>query len=116
MLWSELHSGAESGWDFSSRWFLPGPPPLQATLQDTKTSAVVPVDLNAILCRVEKLLASFHQTLGLSSSHLQEGFGWTNGVALKLLDLYGDRLTSASASALSGIWLWICPCLLLALA
>ncbi|XP_060643265.2 trehalase, partial [Anolis sagrei] len=63
-LWSELHSGAESGWDFSSRWFLPGPPPLQAGLQDLRTSAVVPVDLNAILCRVEGLLASFHRDLG----------------------------------------------------
>ncbi|XP_042333101.1 trehalase [Sceloporus undulatus] len=273
MLWSELHSGAESGWDFSSRWFLPGPPPLQATLQDTRTSAIVPVDLNAILCRVEKLLASFHRTLGnaeeasrfqaaheeralameavfwdkeagiwldynllrqrhnqafyptnlaplwaecgVGPSHaesalrylerspalsyrnglptslantgqqwdlpnawaplqdmvvgglakssspraqelalslaqrwvkmnlavyqkyqnmfekynvqgdgkpggggeyeVQEGFGWTNGVALKLLDLYGDHLTSASAFPLTGIWLWICTCLLLAL-
>nr|XP_020650481.1 trehalase [Pogona vitticeps] len=63
-LWAELHSGAESGWDFSSRWFLPGPPPLEATLQDTRTSSVVPVDLNAILCRVEQLLANFYEALG----------------------------------------------------
>ncbi|KAJ7305359.1 hypothetical protein JRQ81_011293 [Phrynocephalus forsythii] len=63
-LWAELHSAAESGWDFSSRWFLPGPPPLKATLQDTQPSAVLPVDLNAILCRAEQLLASFYETLG----------------------------------------------------
>nr|XP_056716804.1 trehalase [Euleptes europaea] len=63
-LWSELQGAAESGWDFSSRWFLPGPPPLPATLQDTQTSAVVPVDLNAILCHVEALLANFCTRLG----------------------------------------------------
>ncbi|XP_061448855.1 trehalase isoform X2 [Rhineura floridana] len=65
-LWAELKSAAESGWDFSSRWFLQRPAPLQASLQDTKTSAVVPVDLNAILCRVEHLLASFYGALGNS--------------------------------------------------
>ncbi|XP_054842058.1 trehalase-like [Eublepharis macularius] len=63
-LWAELKGAAESGWDFSSRWFLPGPPPLPATRQDTQTSTVVPVDLNAILCRVEQLLASFNKALG----------------------------------------------------
>ncbi|XP_062995099.1 trehalase [Elgaria multicarinata webbii] len=64
LLWADLKSAAESGWDFSSRWFLPGPPPLQATLQDTKASEVVPVDLNAILCKVEELLATFYEQLG----------------------------------------------------
>ncbi|XP_015742880.1 trehalase isoform X2 [Python bivittatus] len=59
-LWAELKSAAESGWDFSSRWFLPGPPPLQAT----RVSAIVPVDLNAILCKAEQLLAAFYQALG----------------------------------------------------
>ncbi|XP_066495279.1 trehalase [Tiliqua scincoides] len=61
-LWGELQSAAESGWDFSSRWFLPGPPPPE--LRDTRTSAVLPVDLNAVLCRAERLLAAFHRLLG----------------------------------------------------
>nr|XP_056709425.1 trehalase-like [Euleptes europaea] len=65
-LWAELKSAAESGWDFSSRWFLPGPPPLPATRKDTHTTVVVPVDLNAILCRVEQVLASFYKALGNS--------------------------------------------------
>lgn len=29
----------------------------------------------------------------------QEGFGWTNGVVLMLLDRYGDRLTSGAQLA-----------------
>ncbi|XP_026564811.1 LOW QUALITY PROTEIN: trehalase [Pseudonaja textilis] len=63
-LWAELQSAAESGWDFSSRWFLPGFPSLQDPLQDTRVRGVVPVDLNAILCKVEQLLATFYQVLG----------------------------------------------------
>uniref|UniRef100_A0A8C5RK34 Trehalase n=1 Tax=Laticauda laticaudata TaxID=8630 RepID=A0A8C5RK34_LATLA len=61
---SELLSVAESGWDFSSRWFLPGFPSLQHPLQDTRVREIVPVDLNAILCKVEQLLATFYQVLG----------------------------------------------------
>lgn len=30
---------------------------------------------------------------------LQEGFGWTNGVVLMLLDRYGDRLSSGTQGA-----------------
>uniref|UniRef100_A0A8C5RII8 Trehalase n=1 Tax=Laticauda laticaudata TaxID=8630 RepID=A0A8C5RII8_LATLA len=61
---AELLSVAESGWDFSSRWFLPGFPSLQHPLQDTRVREIVPVDLNAILCKVEQLLATFYQVLG----------------------------------------------------
>uniref|UniRef100_A0A8C6XWH7 Trehalase n=1 Tax=Naja naja TaxID=35670 RepID=A0A8C6XWH7_NAJNA len=63
-LWAELQSAAESGWDFSSRWFLPGSPSLQDLLLDTRVRGIVPVDLNAILCKVEQLLATFYQVLG----------------------------------------------------
>lgn len=63
-LWAELQSAAESGWDFSSRWFLPGFPSLQDPLRDTQVRGIVPVDLNAILCKVEQLLATFYQVLG----------------------------------------------------
>lgn len=33
---------------------------------------------------------------------LQEGFGWTNGLALVLLDHYGDQLTSGTQLASLG--------------
>ncbi|XP_069080887.1 trehalase isoform X1 [Pleurodeles waltl] len=62
-LFAELKGAAESGWDFSSRWFV-GSSAGRATLTDTRTSTIVPVDLNAILCRVEQLLATFHGMLG----------------------------------------------------
>ncbi|XP_036601060.1 trehalase [Trichosurus vulpecula] len=58
-LWTELKAGAESGWDFSSRWFVGS-----NYLLDIKTSQVVPVDLNAFLCQAEELLATFYTKLG----------------------------------------------------
>ncbi|KAK6469129.1 trehalase [Huso huso] len=63
-IWAELQSGAESGWDFSSRWFIDGEGQNRGTLRDTRTRLIVPVDLNALLCRNERTIASFHRTLG----------------------------------------------------
>uniref|UniRef100_A0A3B3SUQ1 Trehalase n=3 Tax=Paramormyrops kingsleyae TaxID=1676925 RepID=A0A3B3SUQ1_9TELE len=65
-LYMELNSGAESGWDFSSRWYLAGPG--QASLRDIGTSRIIPVDLNSVLCRVEGLLANFHRAVGDGAS------------------------------------------------
>ncbi|XP_048486687.1 trehalase isoform X2 [Plutella xylostella] len=62
-LYAELKAAAESGWDFSSRWFI-----LNGTnkgnLTNLKTRSIVPVDLNAILCWNARLMADFHQRLG----------------------------------------------------
>ncbi|KAG7471160.1 hypothetical protein MATL_G00121430 [Megalops atlanticus] len=63
-LWAELKAGAESGWDFSSRWFVDSQGGNSGTLKDTRTSQILPVDLNALLCRNEKTLASFYKILG----------------------------------------------------
>lgn len=41
-----------------------------------------------------------HSCGSTSLPSLQEGFGWTNGVALMLLDRYGDRLSSGTQLAL----------------
>uniref|UniRef100_A0A8C4SLI7 Trehalase n=1 Tax=Erpetoichthys calabaricus TaxID=27687 RepID=A0A8C4SLI7_ERPCA len=70
ILWAELKSGAESGWDFSSRWFIDsaGHNFPKGTLKDTKTSFVVPVDLNALLCRCERTLATFNEILSKRSA------------------------------------------------
>ncbi|XP_037361294.2 trehalase isoform X2 [Talpa occidentalis] len=64
-LWAELKAGAESGWDFSSRWFLGGPNP--DLLSSIRTSKLVPVDLNAFLCQAEELMSNFYSRLGDTS-------------------------------------------------
>lgn len=43
-LWHDLASGAESGWDFSSRWFANG-----MNLTTIRTTHTIPADLNAFL-------------------------------------------------------------------
>ncbi|ELW63221.1 Trehalase [Tupaia chinensis] len=62
LLWAELKAGAESGWDFSSRWLVGGPNP--NALSSIRTSRLVPVDLNAFLCQAEALMSTFYTTLG----------------------------------------------------
>ncbi|XP_023576890.1 trehalase isoform X2 [Octodon degus] len=61
-LWSELKAGAESGWDFSSRWLVGSPNP--DLLSSIHTSKKVPVDLNAFLCQAEELMSNFYARLG----------------------------------------------------
>ena len=48
----DLRSGAESGWDFSSRWFKDG-----KTLATIQVTNLIPVDLNCLLYHLEKTLA-----------------------------------------------------------
>ncbi|GBP36063.1 Trehalase [Eumeta japonica] len=62
-LYAELKAAAESGWDFSSRWFI-----LNGTnkgnLTNLKTRSIIPVDLNAIMCWNAQLMTEFHERLG----------------------------------------------------
>lgn len=51
--YADLAAAAESGWDFSCRWFRGG-----ADLAATRTTAIIPVDLNAIMLRFERNLAA----------------------------------------------------------
>lgn len=47
----DLRSGAESGWDFSSRWFADG-----EHLATIRTTDLIPVDLNCLLYHLEQTL------------------------------------------------------------
>ncbi|DAZ96235.1 TPA: hypothetical protein N0F65_012597 [Lagenidium giganteum] len=59
MYYNDVIAAAESGWDFSSRW-LRDP----QDMRTMATSCIVPVDLNAILFKVERTLMEFHRYLG----------------------------------------------------
>ena len=72
-VWSNLASGAESGWDFryvsvlymliiSSRWFE------GENLVNISTNGIIPVDLNAIMYKVEMNIATFYEILGDENS------------------------------------------------
>ncbi|OQV12117.1 Trehalase [Hypsibius exemplaris] len=62
-LYADLGAGAESGWDFSSRWMDTATSPFNSI----RTETIVPVDLNAILCAQERLIGEFYQTTGNSA-------------------------------------------------
>ncbi len=51
-VWRDLRAGAESGWDFSGRWC--ADPADMATIE---TTAIAPVDLNALLAGLETAIA-----------------------------------------------------------
>ena len=64
--YSNIISAAESGWDFSSRWF--------NDPMDIKTiaiSQILPVDLNSIMLKNEKILYEYHKLLQSSSDKIE---------------------------------------------
>ncbi|KAF5294782.1 hypothetical protein FQA39_LY00266 [Lamprigera yunnana] len=60
--YSELKAAAESGWDFSSRWFVRNGTN-KGNLTNINTRSIVPTDLNAILYWNAMLLSEFYQYL-----------------------------------------------------
>uniref|UniRef100_A0AC35TYJ2 Trehalase n=1 Tax=Rhabditophanes sp. KR3021 TaxID=114890 RepID=A0AC35TYJ2_9BILA len=59
-LFSNLASGAESGWDFSSRWFSRQGKHAHK-LHSIRTTQLIPVDLNAFQCVNARIMAGFWQ-------------------------------------------------------
>lgn len=62
-MWSELKAGAESGMDFSSRWFIKNGTN-EGELKDMKVRSIVPVELNALLYWNAQILSEFHLRSG----------------------------------------------------
>jgi alpha,alpha-trehalase len=56
-IYRELRSGAESGWDFSARWFRDG-----KNLETIHVTEMLPVDLNCLLYNLELVLAEAYKT------------------------------------------------------
>ncbi|MEM9001838.1 MAG: alpha,alpha-trehalase TreF [Bacteroidota bacterium] len=58
-LYKDLRSAAESGWDFSSRWFLQ-----EGDFSSTATTSILPVDLNCLMFNLESLLEKANRLKG----------------------------------------------------
>jgi len=58
-LYRNLRAAAESGWDFSSRWFKD-----DSSFETIHTTDIVPVDLNCLLFHLEKLLSETYALVG----------------------------------------------------
>lgn len=59
-----IKSGAESGWDFSSRWYINEEGHGMGNLSHISTRNIIPVDLNAFVCFNAKLLSKFFGLIG----------------------------------------------------
>lgn len=73
-MYRDLRSGAESGWDYTSRWFADG-----KTIESIVTTDIIPVDLNALLYGLEEVLTQCYKddvtyvaTLKLSMANRKE--------------------------------------------
>jgi len=53
IVWRDIRAAAESGWDFSSRWFADG-----RSLQSIDTTEIIPADLNALLFGLENAISA----------------------------------------------------------
>jgi len=61
-LYKHLRAGAESGWDYSSRWFKDG-----QSFSTIHTADIVPVDLNCLLYHLELTIAEAFEVAGNES-------------------------------------------------
>lgn len=61
-LYRHLRAAAESGWDFSSRWFKD-----EKSFSTIHTTEIIPVDLNCLLLHLEQVLAEAFQLKGNTS-------------------------------------------------
>jgi alpha,alpha-trehalase len=59
VVYRNLRAGAESGWDFSSRWFKDG-----STFETIHVTCIIPVDLNCLLLHLEQTLAEANTLAG----------------------------------------------------
>ncbi|TDG05388.1 alpha,alpha-trehalase TreF [Paraburkholderia guartelaensis] len=58
-LWRNLRAGAETGWDYSSRWLADG-----RTLSTIDVTSLAPVDLNSLMVILERTLAKAYGLKG----------------------------------------------------
>jgi len=63
IMYRNLRAGAESGWDFSSRWFKDG-----KDFSTIHTTEIIPVDLNCLLFHLEQTIAEGYELAGNKQS------------------------------------------------
>jgi alpha,alpha-trehalase len=65
-LFRNIRAAAESGWDFSTRWFKD-----VKTFESIHTTEIIPVDLNCLLLHLEQTLSEAWQRSGNSSKSME---------------------------------------------
>ncbi|XP_018020547.1 trehalase-like [Hyalella azteca] len=62
LMYGDIKAAAESGWDFSSRWFINNGVETEQ-MSYIETRVIAPVDLNSIMCRNAHLLSVYYDKL-----------------------------------------------------
>ena len=65
-LYRHLRAGAESGWDYTSRWFKDG-----ISFATIHTTSIIPVDLNGLLFHLEQTIADIYHINGDEEKAIQ---------------------------------------------
>lgn len=89
-MYRNLRAGAESGWDFSSRWFADG-----RTLASIQTTDLVPIDLNSLLYQLEMTLARAYEPTSQTDAQRFRTAAETRLRAIRRL-LWSERLQAFS--------------------
>ena len=83
-VYRDIKAGAESGWDFSSRWFADG-----KTLSTIHTTEIIPVDLNCLLYHLEETLEKSYNYIGeqeKAKSYKKKAESRANAIQMYCLD------------------------------
>uniref|UniRef100_A0A5S6QFV1 Trehalase n=1 Tax=Trichuris muris TaxID=70415 RepID=A0A5S6QFV1_TRIMR len=80
--WAQIASGAETGWDFSSRWFSRSPPNAYR-MKSIRTWSIIPADLNSFMCMNARILAKLNKDIGNLEKH--DKYEWYFTLARKVL-------------------------------
>nr|XP_053607357.1 uncharacterized protein LOC128673501 [Plodia interpunctella] len=91
----QIKSAAESGWDFSSRWFVSATNSELGTLTDLRTTSILPVDLNAIFAGALELVGDFRSHL----KHRREALKWWS-----LAKYWRNAIAKVLWDSADGVW------------
>ncbi|XP_030750479.1 trehalase-like [Sitophilus oryzae] len=87
LCYQSLKTGAETGWDFSSRWFFDDNGGTKSNLSHIRPQRLIPVDLNSYLCKGFREMSNFYGILGNSEKQnewLEKADAWTEKIQLIL--------------------------------
>ena len=116
--YKHIRAGAESGWDFSSRWIIDQDGGCSGGLENIRAKFIVPVDLNSIMYKNYSTLSSFLARLGRhveSSNYESKATALKRAVMTVLFDsasgtwrdydlIHGQRREFYFASNLTPLW------------
>ena len=68
-----MKTGAETGWDYSSRWFINTDSKKDiGSLKDTKARSIIPVDLNSILAENARIISTYYKGTSIEATNVSQ--------------------------------------------